>query len=37
VDVEKWVRMEKPDGVREIPASEGIIELLKHEHEAHRS
>ncbi|KAE8446179.1 hypothetical protein EG329_012404 [Mollisiaceae sp. DMI_Dod_QoI] len=33
VDIEKWVKMKKPEGVKQVEPSEGIKELLRHEHE----
>jgi hypothetical protein len=35
VDVDMWINMKKPAGVNEIPPSEGISNLLAHEHSAH--
>lgn len=32
VDLDKWVAMKKPEGVRQVEPSEGIKELLRAEH-----
>ncbi|KAJ5037226.1 uncharacterized protein L3040_007403 [Drepanopeziza brunnea f. sp. 'multigermtubi'] len=37
VDLERWAAMKRPDGVRQVKPSEGIKEMLRHEHEMKNS